>query len=79
MERFNYLLFLFLIISATLIAGNDDIVKGIVFQDLNKNGRLDPGEPGVAGVSVSNGKEVVRTRESGRWELPGRRQKCFRH
>lgn len=45
------------------------VASGYVFHDRNNNGRKDPGEPGVAGVSVSNGRDVVKTDRNGRWEL----------
>ncbi|MFQ3669013.1 MAG: calcineurin-like phosphoesterase C-terminal domain-containing protein [Fimbriimonadaceae bacterium] len=44
--------------------------EGVVFNDRNGNGVRDPGEPGIAGVCVSNGREVVRTDADGRWRLP---------
>lgn len=43
---------------------------GTVFEDGNGNGVRDAGEPGVAGVAVSNGREVVRTDGQGRYALP---------
>lgn len=44
--------------------------SGVVFQDQNKNGRLDEGDRGLASVAVSNGRDVVLTDEQGRYELP---------
>ncbi len=46
------------------------IAKGVVFHDQNRNGVRDSGEPGVANVLVSNGREVVRTDRQGRYRLP---------
>ncbi len=43
---------------------------GLVFHDLNGNGIHDHGEPGVAGVSVSNGEDVALTDKDGRYTLP---------
>ena len=43
---------------------------GTVYHDLNKNGRKDAREPGIANVCVSNGKEVVKTDKNGKWTLP---------
>jgi len=43
---------------------------GVVFHDANSNGRRDAGEPGLPGVRVSNGRQVVQTDESGRYQLP---------
>lgn len=47
-----------------------DTARGTVFLDANRNSTLDPGETGVAGVQVSNGREVVLTAEDGTYELP---------
>ncbi len=44
--------------------------RGVVFEDQNGNGARDGGEPGVEGVAVSNGLEVVQTDGEGRYELP---------
>ncbi|GAB2778035.1 calcineurin-like phosphoesterase family protein [Rhabdobacter roseus] len=43
---------------------------GTVYHDLNKNNRRDAGEPPLAGVCVSNGREVVTTDRAGKWVLP---------
>ncbi len=47
-----------------------DMARGKVFIDANRNSVLDAGEAGVAGVLVSNGKEVVTTDQNGAYELP---------
>lgn len=44
--------------------------SGTVYHDLNKNGQKDAGEPSIANVCVSNGKEVVKTDKNGKWTLP---------
>lgn len=44
--------------------------RGVVFHDRNANGVRDQGEPGVAGVRVSNGVDVVRTDDAGAYALP---------
>jgi outer membrane protein assembly factor BamB len=46
------------------------IVSGTVFQDRNENGVQDTGEPGIDGVSVSDGKVIVETGKDGRYTLP---------
>jgi hypothetical protein len=46
------------------------VAVGRVFEDTNKNQKPDPGERGLAGVRVSNGKDIVKTDESGGYELP---------
>lgn len=50
-------------------AAEPGLLRGQVFEDSNRNSRLDPGEPGVAGVMVSNGLEVVRSDAQGRYRL----------
>lgn len=47
-------------------------VSGIVFHDLNGDGRHQEGEPGVTAVKVSNGLEVTLTETDGRYVLPVR-------
>lgn len=51
---------------------DDRTIAGVVFDDANHNGRLDAGERGVAGVKVSNSREVVLTDNAGRYALPAR-------
>jgi hypothetical protein len=46
-------------------------VRGVVFDDVNANGRRDAGERGLRGVGVSNQQEVVLTDGDGNYELPG--------
>ncbi|HWA41376.1 MAG TPA: metallophosphoesterase, partial [Gemmatimonadales bacterium] len=45
-------------------------VHGVVFDDANGNGALDPGERPLPGVVVSNQLEVVTTDGAGRYQLP---------
>jgi len=45
-------------------------VTGVVFEDRSGSGRRQPGDPGIAGVLVSNGREVTKTDASGRYTLP---------
>lgn len=53
-------------------AGHTDRLTGIVFHDLNGDGRHDPDEPGIAGTLVSNGYDVVTTGPDGRYMLDAR-------
>ena len=46
-------------------------VGGTVFEDTNGNGRRDSGERGLAGVAVSNQREVVKTGSDGAYRLSG--------
>lgn len=43
---------------------------GTVFVDANRNSKLDEGETGIEGVSVSNGREVTLTDAKGVYRLP---------
>lgn len=54
----------------TAAAAAEQFATGYVFHDRNGNGVRDPGEEGLAGVRVSNQREVVETDEDGRWRLP---------
>ncbi|MEI2271491.1 calcineurin-like phosphoesterase family protein [Sphingobacterium sp. ML3W] len=47
-----------------------EFAKGKVFLDVNRNGKLDKNEKGIASVSVSNGREVVATDKDGNYQLP---------
>jgi hypothetical protein len=49
-------------------------LNGRVFHDINRDGLRQTYEPGVAGVLVSNGLEVVRTDWLGRYQLPVQEQ-----
>ncbi len=44
--------------------------SGLVFEDLNGNGKKERAEPGVAKVAVSNGHDVTLTDQNGRYQLP---------
>ena len=44
--------------------------SGYVFHDENKNHKREDKEPGIAGVAVSNGQEVVVTDDEGHYALP---------
>ena len=46
-------------------------VRGVVYFDQNKNGRHDPGEPGIAGAAVSNQDTVVVTDAGGAYHIVG--------
>lgn len=53
-------------------AENPEVLAGQVFDDANKNSRIDGGEAGIPGISVSNGLDVVQTDDEGRYKLPVR-------
>jgi hypothetical protein len=46
------------------------MINGTVFHDRRGRGTRMPGDPGIAGVMVSNGRHVVLTDAAGRWRLP---------
>jgi len=46
------------------------LVKGVVYEDLNRNNKKDRTEKGVPNVAVSNGIEVVATNTKGEYTLP---------
>ena len=47
----------------------DGKVSGYVFRDSNGNGVMDAGEQGIAGILVSNQKEIVKTSADGKYEI----------
>jgi len=53
---------------ATLVPAAET-ARGVVFEDLNSDGRYQDSEPGVPGVSVSNGMDVVDTDADGRYRI----------
>lgn len=59
------MLFLFVLGSSLF----SESVQGFVYLDQNKNGSKDEGEKGIAGVLVSNQKEVVVTDSEGKYSL----------
>jgi hypothetical protein len=46
------------------------VARGVVFEDKNENGKRNEGEKPLAGIGVSNGRDIVRTDDTGRYELP---------
>ncbi|MFJ9554300.1 calcineurin-like phosphoesterase C-terminal domain-containing protein [Nocardiopsis sp. NPDC101807] len=49
---------------------DDSVLTGRVFVDADRDSVSDRGEDGLAGVVVTNGRDVVRTDRRGRYELP---------
>jgi hypothetical protein len=47
-------------------------VSGTVFEDADGDGLRDPGEPGIAGVAISNGREIVRSAADGGYAIAAR-------
>lgn len=56
----------------TLVASQEATheATGIVYEDLNGNSKRDDGEPGIAGIKVSNGEAIVKTDATGRYRIP---------
>jgi hypothetical protein len=52
------------------LAPQPGFANGSVFHDRDGDGRRGAQEPGLAGVAVSNGRDVARTDADGRWRLP---------
>ena len=46
------------------------LARGIVFHDRSGRQTRGSGDPGLGGVLVSNGADIVATRADGSWELP---------
>lgn len=46
-----------------------EIARGIVFEDLDRDQLRGENEKGLSGIGVSNGREIVETDESGRYEI----------
>jgi hypothetical protein len=69
---FFVLLFICLPAVFALDATSRETAQGTVYQDVNENQQRDPGEEGIPGVSVSNGRTVVQTNDDGQYALPVR-------
>ena len=69
MRRYRLRKALFALLIALTLPAAADTARGYVFEDLDRNGVRDPGEPGIAGVRVSNGRDVVETDRDGAWRL----------
>ena len=56
--------------AAAVVGYGQTSVRGYVYHDENGNGKKESREPGIAGVGVTNGKDVVQTDGNGYYELP---------
>lgn len=75
MPRLPTCLALLCLMAATNVAAADvpgSQFLGTVYQDGNGNGQREAGERGIAGIKVSNGREIAVTDTQGRYRLPGR-------
>jgi hypothetical protein len=55
---------------AFAMSDNQTTATGVVFEDRSGAGWRQNGDPGIAGVLVSNGRDVARTDSEGRYTLP---------
>jgi len=62
-------LVLFGLLSIPIATAATTQVGGLVFDDRNGNGLLDADEPGIAGVKLSNGRELVLSDAEGRFAI----------
>ena len=69
MKTLTYNLIILLILASCIQVNAQQHVSGFIFHDLNANGIHDEGEPGIAGVAVSNGSDVVLTNQNGHYAL----------
>ena len=53
-----------------VFADNAATVSGVVYENRSGGGRRAASDPGIAGVLVSNGRDVVKTDADGRYTLP---------
>lgn len=72
-QRIFLLSLVFIVVGVTFFSHLEackNQAHGIVFEDTNQNGKMDTGEPGIAGVAVSNQRDVVLTNKQGEFQLP---------
>lgn len=58
------------VLLAFALDANAGEFQGVVFEDLDGDGRQSHSEPGIVGVAVSNGRQVVRTDAEGAYTVP---------
>ncbi|MEX2592328.1 MAG: calcineurin-like phosphoesterase family protein [Anditalea sp.] len=58
------------LLAYSLGSGAQEMAHGIIFEDMNGNGKKDRKEKGIDGVAVSNGLQVVQSDTKGKYELP---------
>lgn len=64
------LFFLSLLLLFSGITSGQNKINGIVFLDINKNGKKDSTEKGLRNISVSNGDTIVMTDKNGKFSFP---------
>lgn len=63
-------LLLIILFLASLPLFSQQLATGYLFEDINRNGNKEQREPGIGGVAVSNGIDVVLTRDDGSYTIP---------
>lgn len=58
------------LVAGQALAASPPCNGGHVYEDRNHDGRMDPGEPRMPGIVVSDGVSVVRTDAAGAYSLP---------
>ncbi|MBN2746173.1 MAG: calcineurin-like phosphoesterase family protein [Bacteroidales bacterium] len=76
MTKFSFLIFIVLF-SNFQKSDAQNIARGFVYEDLNRNNIMDRKEKGIEGVAVSNGVQVVSTDKDGKYELPASDDQIF--
>lgn len=68
-----------LFLGALMVTGSlaQNFATGFVYEDLNRNGKKERREKGIAGVAVSNGRDVVLTGSKGEYSLPAGDDRIF--
>lgn len=54
---------------SVLVGPSPALARGVVFEDVNRNGRRDANERGLPGVTVSNQDDFTVTNGKGEWQL----------
>ena len=68
MQRRSMIALLTLVLACSMPAAAQQ-AAGIVFEDLDGDGQRSGNEPGIAGVRVSDGEQVVLSGADGRWSM----------
>lgn len=69
MKRIFVIAVVLLVVAAGIANAAGQFAAGVVFSDTNHNGVRDPGEKGIEGVRVSNGRASVKTDRSGNYRI----------
>lgn len=62
-------LFIITLLICNVLAHSQEIAKGYVYEDANKNGKRDRREAGIHNVAVSNGRDIVLTDSKGYYSI----------